>query len=1053
VSAAEGLVHPALAPAAGRPPGEAPLSDRARLAVLLQAAGLLSLCEAAGWSLARGWSGAAVDRAGILSGLAARPGSSRQSAQELLRGLLLALFRGAQRIAGRGEARRAARDLLASWQGTLAPMSADEAIGRILDAAPFLWRPEFTAARQALAGGLARQGRTSLWLAGPPAVRRRRMAGDDPSRAAAEASPRRLAAAGHPEEAVRRWREAPPRSAEDQLAYGEALYALGRFEAALLVLGGREDAAALTLAAGCHLLLGDLAAARDAVGRLEAADLSPAERLAAGDVVLRVLALAGERQAAADWAAAALAATRGDGKLLAHLLAATAALDREDPAAAERHLLAAEALRERPELAWRWHEVKVWQALESETSAAVVEHSRALLLARRRRMRRFEAGRAWNNLGIGYSGQGDFARAERAFHQSARLLRLCDGPLALTLAQWNLADVRLRNGRLLDVEPLLRAATEHNRRSGNRRGLAFDEGLWIRLDLVRGQPESAVARYRRFLVEQERWGSDDHRANLKVLAARALGWLERREEAADELAGIPREALAELEPEELPALYALAGRHERARELARRGEVAPLWQAVLDGTPPSAAALARLDRLEGFRRARLVLDLELVAPGVLPEAQRAAAATHFRRLGATRYAALLERGECGGWRALRTYVGQPLADPAALAELLRALGHPEARLTWRGPGGDRRLVEGSGEAGEEISAPVGGGVLLLAAGAIDEALRAAFALVARDLAPAALAGAPRPGDGLLIGRSPNFLAAVERLQRFAASEMPVLLLGESGTGKELAAQEVRRLGPRASGPWMTLNCAALSETLALSELFGHARGAFTGADRAHAGIFESAHRGTVFLDEIGDLAPVAQGNLLRALQEGEIRRLGETMPRKVDVRVVAATHRDLSEMVRCGAFRQDLFYRLKVCAVAIPPLRERGDDVLLLAEHFLARLRQRSPHLRLTPEARQALLAYPWPGNVRELGHVLSAAATLAGDAPIERRHLDLEPHGELAVGDYHRSVEEFRRAAVRNALVAARGNRAEAARRLGLSRQALSYLVRELAIEPTLER
>jgi transcriptional regulator with GAF, ATPase, and Fis domain len=249
---------------------------------------------------------------------------------------------------------------------------------------------------------------------------------------------------------------------------------------------------------------------------------------------------------------------------------------------------------------------------------------------------------------------------------------------------------------------------------------------------------------------------------------------------------------------------------------------------------------------------------------------------------------------------------------------------------------------------------------------------------------------------------------------------------------------------------VAVNCAALSETLLLSDLFGHARGAFTGADRPHAGVFETANGGTVFLDEIGDLPPAAQGNLLRVLQEGEVRRLGESLPRKVDVRLVAATHRDLAAMVRDGRFRQDLYYRLKVCTVTMPPLRERGDDVELLAESFLEAERRRLglPHLQLTGEARRRLRAHTWPGNVRELAHVLKAAAALTGDGPIEASALDLDTSdAALPASDYHREVDDFRRAILRRALAAHGGNRAAAARQLGVSRQALSYLVRELGL------
>ena len=294
----------------------------------------------------------------------------------------------------------------------------------------------------------------------------------------------------------------------------------------------------------------------------------------------------------------------------------------------------------------------------------------------------------------------------------------------------------------------------------------------------------------------------------------------------------------------------------------------------------------------------------------------------------------------------------------------------------------------------------------------------------------------------MLGESPRLRSVLDRLALLAPSDLAILIEGETGTGKELAARRVHRLSPRASLPFLAVNCAALPESLLLSDLFGHSRGAFTGADRDRAGIFEASHGGTVFLDEIGDLPLPAQGKLLRVLQEGEVRRLGESQPRSVDVRIVAATHQKLSDMVSEGRFRRDLFYRLKVGSVVLPPLRERGSDVLLLGEHFLV-----PEGYRLSVDARRRLRSYPWPGNVRELRNTLEVAKALTRDYVIREEHLELpESDGPSAHG-YHAQVREFRRELVREALKASGGNRAEAARRLGLSRQALSYLVRSLAI------
>ena len=1054
------LEHPAFAAAAGRTIDEAACTDRAKLAVLLQGAAVLSLCDAAGWSLAAHWQGAAIDGCGRLSGLRTQPGRDPRPGQEQLRDLLLRLFRAKHRIAGRGAGRSAARELLTAWEGALAPMSSDEAIGRIFAAAEFLWQPEFGFAREALRGGIVREGVLLPCLAGPATVRQRVFA---PAPCAASTG-----------------------SGADGLAEAEALFAQGRFERTKGLLAGREDAAALRMSGTCCLLLGELPAAREIVHALAARALSAAERISAGDMALRVLTLSGEPDAAADWAAAALARARSpESRALAHLLSATAALDRGARETAARHFARASSEAANPRVARHWHEASVWQALSESDGAGVVAHSRALFSGRRS-LRRFEAGRAWNNLGLGHLLLGDFPRAERAFQHSARLLRRCDGPLAITLAQWNLAEVRLRSGKLLDVEPILRASTAHNRKSGNRRGLTVDEALWLRLELVRGRPEAAVERCTQWLDEQARLGLDFHRPQLAVLAARACGWLERPGEAAVWLESVDAAGLGELEREEIPALFALAGKLDEARQQARAAPFEALWLPVLDGAPPPARAFpaavslsaevtvsvaarsvsaAALAALPAFRRARLILDLELTLPGAVPRPHRAAAAEIFRRLGAPRYAAVLERGEAGQWTALRDYLQRSPGDRAALAELFRAVGAPECELVWSSPAGDRTWVEGgpSVEGGEELLAEGDGGTLRLRAARIDEVLRTIFALLLRELPDLRLelrrdgvreadrVAAPVSG---LVGESALLAAALERLRRFAPSDMPVLILGESGSGKELAARELRHSSARANAPWVPVNCAALSETLLLSDLFGHARGAFTGADRARAGVFETANGGTVFLDEIGDLPPVAQGNLLRVLQEGEVRRLGESTARRVDVRLVAATHRDLAAMVRDGKFRQDLFYRLKVCTVVLPPLRDRGGDLMLLAEHFVAgeRRRRSIPNLQLAADACRAIEAHGWPGNVRELANALQAASALAGNGPIRASMLDLgaasvkELEGEPSA--YHQELDDFRRGLLRKALRSSGGNRAEAARRLGLSRQALSYLVLNLGLD-----
>jgi len=245
--------------------------------------------------------------------------------------------------------------------------------------------------------------------------------------------------------------------------------------------------------------------------------------------------------------------------------------------------------------------------------------------------------------------------------------------------------------------------------------------------------------------------------------------------------------------------------------------------------------------------------------------------------------------------------------------------------------------------------------------------------------PAVVGGAPAATSfqGML-GNAPAMQELFADIEKFAPTPMPVLILGESGTGKELVARALHVCSSRADGPFVSENCAAIPETLLESVLFGHVKGAFTGAIKDHPGHFVTAHGGTLFLDEIGDMPLSMQAKILRALQEGEVRPVGGNRARKVDVRIVAATNRDLQAMVAAGKFRQDLFYRLNVLRVVVPPLRERGDDVVLLARHFLARAGAHRPAPpRLSPAAEAVLRRGRWPGNVRQLINEMQRVAAL----------------------------------------------------------------------------
>ncbi len=276
--------------------------------------------------------------------------------------------------------------------------------------------------------------------------------------------------------------------------------------------------------------------------------------------------------------------------------------------------------------------------------------------------------------------------------------------------------------------------------------------------------------------------------------------------------------------------------------------------------------------------------------------------------------------------------------------------------------------------------------------------------------------------------------AIALLDKVAESTVPVLILGESGTGKELFARAIHANGPLAKAPFVSLNCAALSETLLESELFGHMRGSFTGADRDRKGLFEMAHHGTLFLDEVGEMSEGMQKKLLRALQEGEVRPVGGKDVVKVKVRVIAATNRDLRERTREGAFREDLYYRLAVVTIPIPPLRDRREDVPLLVSKLMERLSAEAgrPPREVPPAVMRALERYDWPGNVRELENEVRRLVALGGEVLTEE---DLSPavRERRAAAPSGGSLEEVELAHIRRTLVASGGNLTEAARLLGI--------------------
>ncbi len=311
-------------------------------------------------------------------------------------------------------------------------------------------------------------------------------------------------------------------------------------------------------------------------------------------------------------------------------------------------------------------------------------------------------------------------------------------------------------------------------------------------------------------------------------------------------------------------------------------------------------------------------------------------------------------------------------------------------------------------------------------------------------------------DRPLIGDSPPIREVVRTAQQAALSNATILLRGESGTGKEILARAIHRWSPRRNRPLVTVNCVALSEELLESELFGHEKGAFTGAHQKKRGKVELADGGTLFLDEIGDIRPPLQAKLLRLLQEQEFERVGGTRPIRVDVRFVAATSTDLERAMKEGRFRPDLYYRLNVVSLQLPPLRERREDLEPLARHFVEKYSAelKRPPKPLAPEALRLLGRHHWPGNVRELENAIERAVVLSTGPEIGPRDLPIllpepgEPAGEEPTGGtYHEAVLQFKRELLRSALARANGNQTRAAEALGLQRTYLSRLLKDLGI------
>jgi len=383
-------------------------------------------------------------------------------------------------------------------------------------------------------------------------------------------------------------------------------------------------------------------------------------------------------------------------------------------------------------------------------------------------------------------------------------------------------------------------------------------------------------------------------------------------------------------------------------------------------------------------------------------------------------------------------------DEALLEQALRQMPHDVRLVAAIGTAPDHRLAAAVVRAGADEYFALPQDLPLLASW-----LRESAARIRADADASAFADTERAKlhfDGIL-GESPALHAALDRAARvIPRPSVTVLITGETGTGKELLARAIHYNGPRRDAPFVDVNCAAIPEQLLESELFGHEKGAFTGAVGSKPGLMQLADGGTLFLDEIGHLAMTLQGKILRALEERVIRRVGGTRAIPFDVRLIAATHVDLANAVRHGEFREDLYYRLNVVPIELPALRARHDDVLTIAKYFLARFAREYdlPPLQITPAAARALRERRWTGNVRELRNVIERAVLLGTGAALDARDVVEPPSTERADGElpFPATLAELNRAAVARMLERCGGNKTEAARRLGISRPRLHRLL-----------
>ncbi|MXW01370.1 MAG: AAA domain-containing protein [Holophagales bacterium] len=1048
-------------------------TDRDRAALLLQGAALLAHVRGAGWRL-EAWEELRVDADGVLRIPPAlvRPARDDRLPQALLRQLVVLLF-GSEGAPGRSAVRAMLRPLFETWRDELLPVSGNRMVADILARAPFLWAHKFEPARSSLFAVLESRAGEKVTVAGHSRWRRMLAARDGDER-------REIAAGGVAAQSYwRRVRDAasespPPETADDRSAQARLLLEEGRFEAVLKLVKDQRRTDDVLTRLRAQLRLGRTAAARRTLSTLENRALSGRRALDQCELAIGIHAAAGRSDQIGRWSERVLDVAVGRHAAHGRVLCALAKweLGALDAMAG----LLEPAVREPA----RWSDPQHWMELGARARLAAANgrfsQAEQLLATGLRRLRErlpvYERALLYNELATVRLAVNDFDGAERAACIAVGLFRRCDGPAGRAAAHGKLAEIRIRTGRFTGVAETIENLRREGLMAGSAPGVVEARLLEARLFLSQGRWESALECCETALesLSGRRSGWRQLRS-LRLLSARALVHLGRVDEAAEELSEVLERPLAAWTPAEVDdmvPLLLLAGLRDEARAIAVGTAQERLWEAVDEGRMPGPADWRRIEAQDPFHAALTVHDLVCLGVETVPVGLVAAAARIFSFVGAEALVQRVDGARIGPWRALRLFLATPDPDADAYRILMAAAGHPEARLAVHGSPGGFGALDAQGEVllqgpggSDRFAVDAAAGRLVLSAKGIDEPARALAAAVATRLPASSrrrrgaseLAEPRRAVTSGMVGKSKALLEVQARVEKFAAHDLPVLILGESGTGKELLARQLHRSSARASRPWLAVNCAALPDGLLLSDLFGHLRGAFTGAHSDRVGVFESADGGTVFLDEIGELPWAAQGMLLRLLQEGEMRRVGESRTRRLDFRLVSATHKDLAAMVKAGEFRQDLYYRLRVAYVEAPPLRERDEDVMLLAEHFLETSAALGQDLKFSDKALGRIRNYSWPGNIRELKNAVDGAVALAEGPEISVEMLGLpeEPVEEAAPqqSGYHWKMEQYRRRLIGKALEESGGNQAKAARALGISRQALSYLVRKLNYEP----